>query len=193
MAAGAAVLIPRATSRPSIDGRRAFSLERAVLPGDVVFRSCLSIESAAVLAARARSRFSHVGIAVRSDSQMCVVHALPADRRSPGGVLLSPWETFATAPDVSAISAFRVAGISATERGRIVASSLRLLGVPFNADLALETDKGVYCTQLALLALSAADPSILRFVHPTTVGILPTPVILPDSLLDWPRLVELAV
>lgn len=36
------------------------------------------------------------------------------------------------------------------------------------------------------------DPTILAFVQPTPLALLSQPVYLPDSLLDWPRLVEIS-
>ena len=192
MAAGACVLLGRgAASRAGVDPRRALLLERALRAGDVVLRSGLSIESTAVLSARPQSRFSHVGIAVNSEAGIRVVHALPPEGTFRGGVVSSPWNEFAFSAEVRAVAAFRVQGASPEERGRIARTALQWLGTAFNSDLALGPGHGVYCTQLALSALASVDASVARFVRPSAVAFLPEPVFLPDSLLDWPRLVEL--
>ena len=192
LAAGAAFLTSRAAPLPPVDGAKALRLGERVGPGDLVFRSGLSIESSAVLAARAQSRFSHVGVAVNSGTGLQIVHALPPAPGFAGGVVLTSWPAFAMAADVHAIAAFRVAHAGDSERARIADSALQLLGTPFNSGLELATGHGVYCTQLALSAVASGDPSIKHYVHPSPVAFLPDPVYLPDSLLDWPRLVELA-
>lgn len=157
-----------------------------------MFRSGLSIESEAVLAAHPRSRFSHVGIVVPSPAGPHVVHALPPEPGFSGGVVLTTWASFATAVDVRAIGAFRVTRTSPVDRERIAAAALRLVGMPFNAGLHLAPGHGVYCTQLAIAALASVEPQIARFVQPTPLALLEEPVYLPDSLLEWPRLAEIS-
>lgn len=191
VAAGASLLAIRAAPVPPVDGAHALRLGKLLLPGDVVFRSGLSVESSAVLGARAHSRFSHVGIVAPTRDGLRVVHALPADDAFGGEVVSSTWAEFAVAPDVRAIGIFGAQGVTTRERDRIAAEALRLLGMPFNAALALDDTRSLYCTQLALRALSQGDPSVKRYVRPTSLAFLAAPVYLPDSLLDWPRLVEL--
>lgn len=182
----------RASPVAPAHGPEALRLAGILLPGDVVFRSGLSVESSAVLAARPHSRFSHVGIIADTSAGRRVVHALPPERGFAGGVVSSTWAEFAVAPDVRAAGVFRVSGASAGERARIAAQALRLLGAPFNSGLDLGLEHGVYCTQLALAALVKVDAEVATFVHATPITFLAQPVYLPDALLDWPRLVEIA-
>jgi hypothetical protein len=190
LAAGAALITSRAAPLSPVDGGHALRLGQRVVPGDLVFRSGLSMESSAVLAARPHSRFSHVGVAVNSGMGLQIVHALPPAPGFAGGAVLSSWPAFAMAPDVHAIAAFRVAHAEDSERARIADAALQMLGAPFNSALELAPGHGLYCTQLALSAVASADPSIKGYVHPSLVAFLPDPVYLPDSLLDWPGLVE---
>lgn len=190
LAAAAGSLVGTRAASPAPNTDLVARLGKLLCPGDAVFRSGLSLESGAVLAARARSRFSHVGIAAVSGSELHIVHALPPERGYAGGVVNTSWANYAAASDVEAVGVFRVAHASTGERTRIADGALRFLGTPFNSAFSLDRRDGVYCTQLALSALSCADPAITRAVLPTPVAFLPQPVYLPDSLLNWPRLVE---
>lgn len=190
--AGASLLAVRAAPVPPVDGARALRLGGMLLLGDVVFRSGLSVESSAVLAARAHSRFSHVGIVAATGAGLRIVHALPPDGAFAGGVVASTWTEFALAPDVRAIGVYRVRGASQGERAQIAAGASGVLGLPFNSGLDLGTAHGLYCTQVALAGLVQIDRDVARFVRPTQLAFLSEPVYLPDSLLNWPRLVEIA-
>lgn len=192
LAAGVALLSPGAAPLSLVDLTHALGFEKILLPGDLVFRSGLSMESSVVLAARPRSRFSHVGVVADTSDGRHVVHALPPEGQFPGGVVATVWRDFAVADKVRAVAVFRVRGVSERERIAIASEALRWVGKPFNTDLDFNAGHGVYCTQLALAALMCVDPTILSFVQPTPLVLLSQPVYLPDSLLDWPRLVEIS-
>ena len=192
VAAGVALLSTRAAPLAMVDRAHALGYGQLLLPGDLVFRSGLSVESSAVLAARPRSRFSHVGVVADTHDGLRVVHALPPEGSFTGGVIASTWREFAVASDVRAVAVFRVRGVSARERVGIAAAALRQLGEPFNSELDLDPGHGVYCTQVALAALTHFDPTVAAFVRPTQLALLSQPVYLPDSLLDWPRLVQIS-
>lgn len=192
LAVGVALLTTRAAPLTLPDRAHTLGLGQILLPGDLVFRSGLSMESSAVLAAAPHSRFSHVGVVADTHAGRRVVHALPPEASFPGGVIVSTWREFAAATDVRAVAVFRVRGLSARERAGIASQALVQVGKPFNSDLDLEPSHGVYCTQVALAALLHVDPTVSSFVRPTRLALLSQPVFLPDSLLDWPRLVEIA-
>lgn len=174
----------RATPRPHVA-----AMERLLKAGDVVFRKGLSLESTAVLEAGDSAHFSHVGVVVTTPAGLRVEHAIPAERGSSGGVVLSTWSEFALAADVIDAAIYRISDLASDELARILFAARSMLGRPFNASFAASAGDGaLYCTQFAIGAVTAGDASALRFMHATRVTLLPDPVLLPDALLAWPRL-----
>ncbi len=120
------------------------------------------------------------------------MHAAPAEHGRPAGVHDVSWRDYALANDVRAVSVHRVARLEPDEGERMASAARSFIGRAFNSAFLLSTASGVYCTQLALAACAAVDPTVLDWVEPTTVALLSDPVFLPDSILTWPRLLVVA-
>lgn len=165
-------------------------LGRSLRAGDLVFRRSRSLEGAAVLAASAGARFSHVGVAVETAGGLRIVHAVPPEGTQRGGVVAARWETFALAPDVEAAAAYRLAHLVPAAAARISEALDAVLGTSFNAGFTSDPRDGLYCTQVALLALASVDPALAASVRPTPLALLANPVYLPEALLAVPGLAE---
>lgn len=162
-----------------------------VRPGDLVFRGGRSAESIAVRAASGGQRWSHVGVAILAAGETRVVHAAPAEYGNPAGVHCASWSGFVLPDDVHHVAVFRVDGATDAERDHIARTALAMTGMPFNDDYRLTAPSALYCTQLALRAISSVRPDIEAWVQPTTISLLPDPVLLPHALLQWPLLREI--
>lgn len=109
---------------------------------------------------------------------------------SAGGVIVSSWADYGVGEDVESVHLYRIKDLTSSERAHVVSAALSLLGAPFDAQFRLApADGSVYCTMLALRAYGRADPSIFAHVRPRSVAMLDEPVYLPETLLEWPRLV----
>lgn len=149
--------------------------------GDLVFRTGRDIMSRLVLSQGDSPRFSHVGVILKRESSLVVVHALPQDGESLGGVLVEPLSVFASSNNASDIGFYRVKGVSADSRNRIREYILRQSGKPFDDDFLLSDDGKFYCTELALKALAVAGITIAASVPQIQVMLLTEPVVTPDS------------
>lgn len=102
------------------------------------------------------------------------------------------WAQYAQADDVEEVAVFRLGGLTPQERTRLAAVARGFLGRAFNAAFSLDDTGPLYCTQVALASCAAVDRTIYDWVKPTPVALMSDPVYLPVSLLNWPRLVEIA-
>lgn len=150
--------------------------------GDLVFRTGRDIMSRLVLSQGDSSRFSHVGIILKQESGLFVVHALPRDDTSPGGVLIEPLRVFAASDNASDIGYYRVKGIDTYARNSIREYVLRQIGKPFDDDFLLSEDEKMYCTELVLKALAAAGMSVATSMPHIHVPLIAEPVEPPDYL-----------
>ncbi|KXK43663.1 MULTISPECIES: YiiX/YebB-like N1pC/P60 family cysteine hydrolase [Nitrosomonas] len=150
--------------------------------GDLVFRTGRDIMSRLVLSQGDSSRFSHVGIILKQESDLVVVHALPGEGTSPGGVLVEPLSVFAASDNASDIGFYRIKGIDANARNSIREYVLRQIGKPFDNDFLLSEDEKMYCTELVLKALSAAGISVVTSMPHIQVMLITEPVEPPDYL-----------
>jgi|GEM_PF-3096804 len=150
--------------------------------GDLVFRTGRDIMSRLVLSQGDSSRFSHVGIILKQESGPVVVHALPQNGTSPGGVLTEPLRVFAASDNASDIGFYRIKDIDANARNSIREYVMRQIGKPFDNDFLLSEDEKMYCTELVLKALSAAGISVATFMPHIQVMLITEPVEPPDYL-----------
>lgn len=170
-------------ARPSTDEpRRWEEVVEQLSDGDLVFRTGRDIVSRLVLSQGDSPRFSHVGIIIKRESSLVVVHALPQDGQSPGGVLVEPLSVFASSSNASDIGFYRVKGINTDSKNRIREYVLHQIGKAFDDDFLLSEDGKFYCTELALKALTAAGTTIAASVPQIQVMLLAEPVVPPDYL-----------
>ena len=149
--------------------------------GDIVFRTGRDMISRLVLSQGDSPRFSHVGIILKQGNLM-VVHSLPQEDQSPGGVKVEPLSVFASANNASDIDFYRVKGINTNLRNKIREYALRQVGKPFDDDFLMREDGKFYCTKLVLKALTSAGINMTASVVPIHVMLLSEPVVPPDSL-----------
>ncbi|MGN0859122.1 MAG: YiiX/YebB-like N1pC/P60 family cysteine hydrolase [Stenotrophomonas sp.] len=155
--------------------------------GDLVFRRGRDLMSSLVLRQGRHSRFSHVGMVLREGGQVLVVHAMPDEPGSPGGVRLEPLEQFLAPALASDAASYRLPGLQPGPlRGWLMAQQ----GKPFDMRFALSDASTLYCTELVMRGLAVAgvtaEPATVR------VPLVAEPVIPPDALRDLPGLLPLA-
>ena len=150
--------------------------------GDLVFRTGRDIMSRLVLSQGHSSRFSHVGVVLKRQSGLVVVHALPRNGPFPGGVLVESLTVFAATDSASDIGFYRIKGVKPYSRNRVREYVLRQIGKPFDDDFLLSEDKKLYCTELVLKALDAAEIGVTTSVPQIHVMLIAEPVVTPDYL-----------
>lgn len=156
--------------------------------GDLVFRTGRDMMSRMVLSQGDSPQFSHVGIILVLRSGIVVVHAIPGDTSSSGGVLMEPLSSFGSFENASDIGFLRVKGIDANARREIREYALRQIGKPFDYEFLLSEDVRFYCTELVLKSLSAAGINLKNSLQYISVMLLSEPLIPPDYLRRSSRL-----
>jgi hypothetical protein len=156
--------------------------------GDLVFRSGRDIVSRMVLSQSQSPQYSHVGIVLRKDDQLHVIHAIPAEDHLINGTVLEPLASFISVDHASAYQYFRVASIQRSQRSTMRAFALSQQGKPFDLNFRLSDDSELYCTELVLRALHAAHFSFPVPGSPLSFPMLTEPVVPPDQLLASPLL-----
>lgn len=162
------------------------SLELA--DGDLVFRTGHDVMSRLVLSQGESPRFSHVGIVIRQSKVLFVVHALPSGEASQGGVLIEPLSQFASPENAVDIGFYRVIGIDAISRQIVRNYVLRQIGKPFDDKFKYSDDANIYCTELALKAMTTSGIDILTSIDNVSVMTLAEPIFPPDYLRRSVRL-----
>jgi hypothetical protein len=150
--------------------------------GDLFFRTGRDLMSRLVLSQGQTPRFSHVGLTVKIGPEVFVIHAVPRDGHSNGGVLLEPLARFASVANAADVGVYRIRGITNDARARIREYVLRQVGKPFDDAFSLSDDRRMYCTELVLKALAAGGIDLAATVPYIRVMLLTEPVVPPDSL-----------
>ena len=156
--------------------------------GDLVFRTGRDMMSRLVLSQGASPRFSHVGVILKGPHGVVVIHALPKDGSSPGGVLVEALDSFASSENASDIAFYRIKGVNANSRKKFREYVLQQVGKPFDDEFLLSNDRKVYCTELAIRSLAAVGMDIVASLPHVQVMMLAEPVIPPDYLRRSPKL-----
>lgn len=149
--------------------------------GDLVFRRGRDLMSRMVLAGESGSQFSHVGLLVRRDSTWMVLHALPDEGVTPGGVRLDTLTTF-IAPDKAATWA--VFAHPAVHASAKTIDTATYLGIPFDATFVWSDASRLYCTELVVRAWSGMGVEVADELSFLTAPLLAEPVLAPDALLQ---------
>jgi hypothetical protein len=135
-----------------------------------------------VLAADPSARFSHVGLILRHDGELVVVHAVPDDWVEAGGVIVEPIVTFFN-PDVAVdYAVFRPLVLTARQQALVRETALEQLGLPFDFDMRLSDASEVYCTELVLRAFGAAEIGLGEGLREVRTVMMSEPALAPDSL-----------
>lgn len=155
------------------------SLEEHLREGDLLFRRGIGIAGATVRALDRGGRYSHVGVAVRSDSGWMVVHAVPSEPDFDGDidrVKCEPVDRFYSGFRASAGCIMRLRDtLNSAAPARAAREALRLsrLRVPFDHEYAWEDTTRLYCTQLVayVYSLSSVDLAEDRRTRCTLTGL----------------------
>lgn len=159
-----------------------FKVPKGLVDGDLVFRRGYDLISRMVLAQGVSSRFSHVGVIIIYESRVFVVHSLPREIASTGGVQMEPLSSFISCKDASDVAFYRVNGIDDKARVSIRKYVLRQMGKSFDENFILSDDKKIYCTELVVNALEVAKIDILKELPTIKVMLISEPVLPPDYL-----------
>lgn len=150
--------------------------------GDLVFRTGRDLMSRLVLSQGDAPRFSHVGIIVKIEGGMFVVHAIPGDAKFSGGVVIEPLSIFASRENASDIGFYRVKALKRCSRKEIREYVLQQIGKPFDYTFLLSESCRMYCTELVLKSFASAGIDVGATVPQIHVMLLTEPIVPPDYL-----------
>ena len=182
------------SAAPGQDGLGVSVEQRAVLAqagqlqdGDLVFRRGRDLMSSLVLRQGQASRFSHVGMVRLLEGQVTIVHAMPDEAGSPGGVRQERLADFLAPAVASDAASYRLPGL---DRAALAGWLDAQHGKPFDMRFALSDASALYCSELVLRALAAGGrPQALATV---SAPLLDEPVVTPDALRAIAGLLVLA-
>jgi hypothetical protein len=150
--------------------------------GDLVFRTGRDLMSRLVLSQGELPRFSHVGIILVGDNSVVVVHAIPEEAQTAGGVLSEPLSSFCSLENALDVGFYRFISMDEISRRKVRQYALQQVGKPFDYDFLYSDETRFYCTELVLKALAAAEINIVDSLQHIQVMLLGEPVVPPDYL-----------
>ncbi len=153
-----------------------------LLDADLVFRRGRDAIARIALAYSAQPRFSHVGLIVREGDATSVVHAIPVDVHSAGGVRREALGRFVAADMAADVAYYRIDALTSAQRAVVRRYVLDALGRPFDYQFQYSDSSAVYCTELVVKALAAAGLDLSPELTTVTGLTLREPVIPPDAL-----------
>jgi len=165
-----------------------------LIDGDLVFRKGRDLVSRLVLTQGESAQFSHVGIVVRHENMVSVVHSLPESEVFPsGGVQEEALSSFVSIDNASDIAVYRFIKEDSEVRKKVRDYVLQQVGKPFDTDFQLSTDYHLYCTELAIKAYAQAGVEFITNQLLIQVMLIDEPVMPPDYLRRSPHLKRIAL
>ena len=79
--------------------------------GDIIFRTGRDLVSSLVLTQGDAAQFSHVGVILKQEGQVSVVHSLPEGANSASGVQIETLTAFTSFDSTSDVAVYRLKGI----------------------------------------------------------------------------------
>lgn len=150
--------------------------------GDLVFRAGRDVIARLILTQGDSTRYSHVGVIVRRDNDLFVVHTLPHDESYSGGVFMESLASFTSSENAKDVGFYRVKDLRSDSRLKIRDYVLQQIGKPFDDKFQYSSDNSFYCTELAMKALAAGDADLSKSTKSVTVMLLTESVVPPDNL-----------
>lgn len=140
----------------------AASLPDGARTGDIVFFHGTRMRSMAVrYLDPGPGAMSHLGILIRSDSSLLVVHASPhSSGNTTPRVRLESLDTVLREGNVASMLLYRCTVDSAGYKAAEWACTFAERGLPFDSEFDLTTDTALYCTELVLQAYLRAGVNI---------------------------------
>ena len=160
--------------------------------GDIIFRRGPSVESRAVMTLDRDSDFSHVGIVLRRNDAIFVIHVVPGEGE-PEVTKIEPIEDYLRSDRAIAASAYRVVTDtpSSIETAVRTANQYVERNVPFDNKFDLASDEALYCTELVWRAYKKAGLDLVDgHFDSSSTSFIRGPILWPSSLLHSPHLVQ---
>lgn len=152
--------------------------------GDLVFRQGRDAASQIVLASRAASQFSHVGLLWVNRGAVWVIHAVPAESdHETGRVKIEPLSLFSRSDRAARIAILQPP--RAVGQGARAADNARhYLGRPFDTDFDLDNDHALYCTELVARAWSPLGLNLAQRLEPIHLPFHADNYLLPQTVYE---------
>ncbi len=158
--------------------------------GDLIFRRGRDLMASTVLAADAEARFSHVGLIVRDEEMVWIVHAVPDQDGNDGGVIKESIEAFLDPQEASDFAIYRHQTLTEDQEQIVRQVALGAIGTPFDYGLRLSDPGELYCSELVIRAFAAAKADFPAGLRQVQTVLMTEPAVTPDGLLESPPLVE---
>jgi len=156
--------------------------ENQLLDGDLIFRRGRDVLATAVLAAQSEGRFSHVGMIVLRDGGPVVIHAMPPEPGTIGGVHAESLERFASPALAADVAIFRMTTLDSATRRQVREYLVSQVGKPFDLAFRYSDDAEHHCTELVLKALERAGQRVAASLPQVSVLGIPERVFPPDAV-----------
>jgi uncharacterized protein YycO len=156
--------------------------EKQLSNGDLIFRKGRDLASSLVLAQGNSGQFSHVGVIVKQQGIVSVVHSVPEQSEAIAGVQTELLSHFISFDNASDIAVYQMKVVDDKAREKILEYLLQQIGKPFDDDFLLSTDKKIYCTELVIKAFAYAGVTLVTEQAFIEIIMLDEPVLPPDHL-----------
>ena len=165
--------------------------------GDLLFRMGMGAESY-VVTAMSQGEYSHVGIALLTDSGWMVLHAVPGEAEETGGIERLKCEPIATFYGCDRAQRGATARVACTDSMARCAAlyALRKVGegICFDNDYTADDSTQFYCSELVWRAYRHVGIDLVdNRRHSLIAGPPRDPVIYPQDILDSPHVGNLQV
>ena len=154
--------------------------------GDIAFRLGRSIESSVIAA---DGGYSHVGVIIRRDSALQVVHIEPS-RKESEQTKYESLEDFFHPDKASAGAVMRIQNLDSAQCVAIENYLLSCRGISFDHDYTLSDSTKMYCTELVHRAYSTIGIDLTRGIR-HSVPLADEPVILPSDIYQSEKLTKI--
>lgn len=184
-------LRPRLPS--SLDRSGTVDLELRVQSGDILFRRQATFLSNTVLRFDREGTFSHVGLIVRVNDAVRVVHTVPFSGNGfLDGVRIDTMRAFLEGSETVDYALFRVHPEHREAALRAADQALRFYSrhIPFDTEFQLDSSDRLYCTELVWRAYLESGLALLTDLPNslTALPLLRSKVLLPSTLQNSPYL-----
>lgn len=153
--------------------------------GDILFRRGKSTASHMILTVETLSRYSHVGVAVLKDHQLCIIHIAPGEGSTPSIAQMESLDDFASAEN-SALGLFRPQHLTTEQKHMLRHYLLQIVSdrIPFDDRFDSQDQHALYCTELVWQAyLHVGIDLVENRAESLHLPGCQQPVILPSTLL----------
>ena len=155
--------------------------------GDLIFRKGRDLVSDIILTQGDSAQFSHVGMIIKRNDLVYVVHSIPEDVDSVAGVQIEALNSFASFENAVEIAVYRLKNINNLLQDKLKHFVLQQVGKPFDNDFLMSTDDKFYCSELVIKAFATAGIDLTDEIEPIEIMLIDEAVIVPDHLRQSSR------